>query len=148
MSSENKNIPVPCKMFLRFLKERDLFYEWRMEGENKIKKDSKSLILSSSQRFYSFADKWQWYITRSSTLYPILSDNQICNVIDYTLYWSCTKRGFSFWSNMHDYWIDLYCKYHAARKAVSVAVRQPMTDDLDTFRHVMHEFGKDYLHYA
>ena len=145
MSGKSKDISIPCKMFLRFLKERELFHECRMEGDERIRRDS---FIRSNLKFYSIADMWQWYVSRSGTMRSTISDNPIYNIIDQTLNWSRTKRGFSFWSNMHDYWIDLYCKYHAARKAVSVAVRQPITDDLDAFRHVMHEFGKDYLHYT
>ena len=116
-----------------------------MEGDERIRRDS---FIRSNLKFYAIADMWQWYVSRSGTMRSTISDNPIYNIIDQTLNWSRTKRGFSFWSNLHDYWIDLYCKYHAARKAVSVAVRQPITDDLDAFRHVMHEFGKDYLHYT
>ena len=133
---KNKQIPVPCKMFLRFIKERGLFHEWRVEGENRVRSDFASPFVSSDQKFYSFACKWQWYVIRSSTMYAIIY-NPIYNVIGRTLYWSRTKHGRSFWLSTNDTWMDIYRKYHKERQMDSLAYGKPMTDDLETFVRVM-----------
>lgn len=145
MSGKSKDIPIPCKMFLRFLKERELFHEWRMEGDERIRRDS---FIRSNLKFYSIADMWQWYVSRSGTMRSTISDNPIYNVIDQTLNWSRTKRGFSFWSNLHDYWTHIYSIYHKAREIDAVTCIKPMADDLDAFRTVMNEFAKDYFYYT
>ena len=50
-------MPVPCKMFLRFLKEKGAFHDWRVEGEKRVRWDfnslhghDKQLIMSSDCR--------------------------------------------------------------------------------------------------
>ena len=136
----NKDIPVPCKMFLRFLKEMEIFHEWRMEGENRLKGDSIHLVSSFDQKFHSFTVKWQWYISQSSTIKTVMLENSMYAIIDRTLCWSQTKRGHEFWKCVHHKWNALYYKYHTARKIESAANKKPIADDLDAFRDIMNDF--------
>lgn len=145
MSDKNKQIHVQCKMFLRFLKENKIFHEWRVEGDNRIMRDS---FVRTTLKFYAIADMWKWYISYSRTVHSAISDNPIYNVVDQTLHWACTKRGHTFWSKVNSRWKNLYRKYHVEREIGSMAYGKSMTDDFDAFRTVMNEFGKDYLHYT
>lgn len=140
---ENKNTPVPCKMFLRFLKEKGVFHEWRVEGENRVKSDFISRIWSRSQKFYSLADVWQWCVTNSSTMHGIVLSNPIYIVIDKTLYWARTKRGHTFWAGLNDTWMDIYRAYHEERQR-DRATCSPITDDLETFRKILKSFLNDW----
>ena len=134
---KKKQIPVPCEMFLRFLKEKGLFHEWRVEGENRVKQDFISHLWSRSQKFYSFAGKWQWCIANSSMMHGVILSNPIYIVIDTTLYWARTKRGHSFWANVNDTWMDIYRAYHEERQRDSMVYGKPITDDLETFIRIM-----------
>ena len=139
MSGKNKNIPVPCKMFLRFLKEGGLFHEWRVECEKRLKEDSINLVSNHGQKFYSFAEKWRWYISQSNAIKTVMQENQIYAIINRTLCWASTKRGHEFWKHVHYKWGILYYKYHTARKIESAVHNKPMTDDLDAFKCIKDE---------
>ena len=134
---KKKQIPVPCEMFLRFLKEKGLFHEWRVEGENRVKQDFISHLWSRNQKFYSFAGKWQWCVANSNMMHGTILSNPIYIVIDTTLYWACTKRGHTFWANVNDTWMDIYREYHEERQKDSMAYGKPMTDDLEAFIRIM-----------
>lgn len=139
---EKKEIPVPCKMFLRFLKEKGAFHDWRVEGEKRVRWDFNS---PHGHKFCSLADKWQWYVSHSSVMHGIILSNRIYNVIDKTLYWTRTKRGHYFWSNLHIDWMGIYETYHAKRE-MDRAAGKPITDDLETFRKVLGAFFHNWRH--
>ena len=140
---KKKQIPVPCEMFLRFLKEKEVFHEWRTEGEKRVKSDFIAPLLDSSQKFYCFADKWRRYTIRSNTMHGTILSNPIYNVIDRTLYWARTKRGHTFWANLNDTWMDIYKTYHEERQRDRETF-SPITDDLETFRKVLKTFLNDW----
>ena len=129
-------------MFLRFLKEKGAFHDWRVEGEKRVRWDFNSL---HGHKFCSLADKWQWYITHSSMMHAIILSNPIYNVLDNTLYWTRTKRGHSFWSNLHIDWMNIYDAYHEERET-DRAPCKPITDDLETFRKVLKTFFHNWRH--
>ena len=129
-------------MFLRFLKEKGAFHDWRVEGEKRVRWD---FTAPPGLNSCSLTEKWQWYISHSSTMHGIVLSNPIYNVLDSTLYWIRTERGHTFWSNLHIDWTGIYDTYHEEREMDRAACK-PITDDLETFRKVLCTFFHDWRH--
>ena len=139
---KNKQLPVSCRMFLRFLKEANLFKEWTYEAEMRVIKDNEiknSPIETSVVKFTSFSEKWLWYVKKGK-LNRYVSQCPISNIIDYTMTWSSTRRGHDFWSKANSNWKELFYRYHTERATQCERAGFDISDDFSVFAKLLMDF--------
>ena len=144
MSGKNKNIPVPCRMVLRFLKETNLYKEWYQEAEKKVIKDNQigAFPIETNIKFQTFSEKWLWYV-HNGKFNRYMHNCPINNILDYTLMWSKTRRGYDFWRKMNLYWKDLFLRYHSERTISCSLKGIDATDDVTVFVKIMMDFLRE-----
>ena len=139
---KNKQMPVSCRMFLRYLKEANLFKEFCQEAEIRLIKDNEDGIfpVEANIKFHTFSDKWLWYV-RNGKLNLFTSQCPINSILDYSILWTDTRRGHDFWSKVSSDWKTIFRKYHSERKLNCSFKGTKMTDDVSVFAKIL----KDYL---
>ena len=143
---KNKQMPVSCRMFLRYLKEANLFKEFCQEAEMRLIKDNNLNAYSRERpvKYHTFTEKWLWYVSNGG-LNSSLSKCPISNIIDIAMIWSETRRGHTYWSKVNSAWKNLFYRYHSER-ALNYSLKRKhatdyyMADDANVFVKMLTDF--------